>query len=285
MKKNNRYCFISILTNFGIASNNRGEGDGSNISTLQKVTIEGKDHTTVSSEAIRWAYREYLGDTYPDQVNRIYESIVDEYHIKNEGYDETLYIDDDIFGYMDAKKDSKNKNATTKRRGVLEVTRAISLTPFGGEKIFNAKGGEYKTSTSIYNVEIHSTQYQYTIGFKMGDFIVPERAKFLLDAVTNVRHVGGNHSRYLYDFSPESIVARITSSPSPRIIYCYGEDGLPTILTKQLDSRDIAPEELIVGGSIAWNDFGKLLDDKYGATVCQGIDESFNAIKYALYKQ
>ena len=32
-----------------------------------------------------------------------------------------------IVGYMDAKKGADNENATTKRRGVLEVSRAISL--------------------------------------------------------------------------------------------------------------------------------------------------------------
>jgi CRISPR-associated protein Cst2 len=284
MTKNNRYCFISILTPFGIASNNRGEGDGSNTGTLQKLTINGKDYSTVSSEAIRWAYREYLGDKYPEQVNRIYQSAVDEYHVKDEGYDEKLYMDDDIFGYMDAKKDSKNKNATTKRRGVLEVSRAISLTPFNCDKIFNAKAGGMKTSTSIYNVEVHATQYQYTIGFKMGDFIVPERAKYLLDAVTNVRHVGGNHSRFLFDFAPESIVARITTSPSPQIIYCYDDEGIPMKVSRLIDNEDIAPEEIIIGGSIAWGGFGESLDQA-GATVCQGIKESIDAIKYALSKE
>ena len=284
MTKNNRYCFISILTPFGIASNNRGEGDGSNTGTLQKLTINGKDYSTVSSEAIRWAYREYLGENYPEQVNRIYQSAVDEYHVKDEGYDEKLYIDDDIFGYMDAKKDSKNKNATTKRRGVLEVSRAISLTPFAGDKIFNAKAGELKTSTSLYNVEVHATQYQYNIGFKMGDFIDPERAKYLLDAVTNVRHVGGNHSRFLYDFAPESIVARITTSPSPQFMFCYDDDGTPVKVGRLIDNGDIPPEEMIIGGAIAWGSFGESLNEA-GATVCQGIKESIDAIKYALSRK
>jgi len=68
---NNKYCFISILTPFGIASNNRGEGDGTNTSTLQKISVGKEEFTTVSSESIRWAYREYLGSVYPEQVNRL----------------------------------------------------------------------------------------------------------------------------------------------------------------------------------------------------------------------
>jgi CRISPR-associated protein Cst2 len=281
---NNKYCFISVLTPFGIASNNRGEGDGSNTSTLQKISWGKTDYTTISSEAIRWAFREYLGNTYPDQVNRIYDATVDEYHIKDEGYDETKYIDDDIFGYMDAKKDSKNKNATKKRRGVVEVARAISLTPFNGDKIFNARAGELKTSTSVYNVEVHATQYQYMVAFKVGDLIVEERAKYLLDAIANVRHVGGNHSRFLYDFGPESIVARITTSPSIQILYCYDEDGVPRKLEHLIDKGDVDPDEIIVGGAAASGEFGDTLE-KMDVTLCHGIKESIDVIKYAIFKQ
>lgn len=281
---NNKYCFISILTPFGIGSNNRGEGDGTNTSTLQKISVEKQEFTTISSEAIRWAYREYLGNVYPEQVNRIYDAMVDEYQIKDEGYDETKYIDDDIFGYMDAKKDSKNKNATTKRRGVLEVARAMSLTPYNGDKIFNAKAGEMKTSTSLYNVEVHATQYQYTVAFKMGDFIVPERAKYLLDAIVNVRHVGGNHSRFLFDFAPASIVARITTSPSPQIIYCFDADGVPRKLEPLITCGDINPDEIIVAGEAALGDFAETLE-KMEVTLCYGIKECIDVIKYALFKQ
>ena len=41
------------------------------------------------------------------------------------------------------------KGTAIKRRGALEVTRAISLTPFAGDITFNAKSGE-KSSTSLY---------------------------------------------------------------------------------------------------------------------------------------
>jgi CRISPR-associated protein Cst2 len=278
-----KYCFICILTPFGIASNNRGEGDGTNISTLQKISNGEEEFTTVSSEAIRWAYREYLGNKYPEQVNRIYDTVIDEYHIKDEGYDANKYIDDDVFGYMDAKKDSKNKNATTKRRGVLEVARAISLSPYNGDKIFNATAG-MKTSTSLYSVETHYTQYQYTIGFKMGDFIVPERAKYLLEAICNVRHVGGNHSRFLYDFGPSSLIARITNSPSPQIINCFDRDGVPRKLESLINYGDIPPEEIIVGGEAALGGIGETLE-KMEATICYGIKESIGVIEYALFKQ
>jgi len=43
---------------------------------------------------------------------------------------------------MDAKKGSDNEDATKKRRGALEVSRAISLDPYWGDIAFGSKGGE-----------------------------------------------------------------------------------------------------------------------------------------------
>jgi CRISPR-associated protein Cst2 len=90
-------------------------------------------------EAIRWAYREYFQHLKPDATNRTFDPDKDQYNFKDETFDPTKYIDDDLFGYMDAKKGSDNKDATTKRRGVLEVSRAISLDPYWGDVVFGSK--------------------------------------------------------------------------------------------------------------------------------------------------
>jgi CRISPR-associated protein Cst2 len=279
----NKYCFLTILTPHGLAANNRGAGDGGNTTTLQRITIEGRDYTTVSAESIKWAYREYLGNNYPDQVNRIYDPVYDEYTMKDESYDPKLYIDDDAFGYMDAKKNSNNENATTKRRGVVEVSRAISITPDDGDKIFNSRAG-LKNSNALYNVEVHYTQYQYTVGFRLGDFIVPERARLILDAIANLRHVGGNHSRFLFDFAPESIVIRVTNSPSPQILPAFNHEGRIPRITRLIEVGDIEPDELILGGLIADGDEAKSLDEK-GVVICGGIKEAIETAKYALFRK
>ena len=49
-----------------------------------------------------------------------------------------------------------------KRRGALEVTRALSLSAFAGDITFNAKSGK-KSNTSLYGTEVHATRYQYGI--------------------------------------------------------------------------------------------------------------------------
>jgi CRISPR-associated protein Cst2 len=94
---------------------------------------------------------------------------------EDKGKGKETYIDDDVLGFMHVeagkaegneseasggKRKSKRraKGRRDKRRGVLEVTRAISLTAFDGDVTFNAKSGE-KTSTSLYGTEIHATRY------------------------------------------------------------------------------------------------------------------------------
>ena len=66
------------------------------------------------------------------------------------------------------------------------------------------------------------------------------------------RAVAGNHGRFLFDFSPEVVVIRLTQDPAPRFLYCFDtpDDG-KTVHAKKLIDRlaveDIKAEELIVG--------------------------------------
>ena len=53
------HCFANIITPYGTAANNRGENQG-NATTLQKLLWQGRTHSTVSAEAIRFALRRRL---------------------------------------------------------------------------------------------------------------------------------------------------------------------------------------------------------------------------------
>ena len=64
------HVFGAVVTAQGIAANNRGENEG-NITTLQKLLWGDQVHTTVSSEAIRWAVR-YFWQTKGLEVNRVW---------------------------------------------------------------------------------------------------------------------------------------------------------------------------------------------------------------------
>ena len=281
-----KHLFATIVTPTAIAANNRGEGDGSTLSTLQKITRGNDQYTTVSAEAIRWGLREYFQNTNEKDVNRTFDFNIDKYSFKNERFNAETFIDDDLFGYMDAKKGKDNEDATTKRRGALEVSRAISLDPFWGDIAFGSKGGE-KNKTSIHSTEVHCTAYQYTIALTPENLKNPERALQVLDAISSIRHVGGNHARFLYDFRPESIIIRVTQDPSPWIMDCFervGDSvGCPKLI-RLIEVKDVPANELIVAGEIVDTDDGKNGKslENLGVKVKRGVKEAIADAKALL---
>ena len=278
-----QHLFATIVTSTAVAANNRGEGDGSTLSTLQKITRGNDQYTTVSAEAIRWGLREYLQNLDSDKVNRTFDPDKDVYNLKNERFSAEDFIDDDLFGYMNAKKGKDNEDATKKRRGALEVSRAISLDPFWGDIAFGSKGGA-KGKTSIHSSEVHCTAYQYTIALTPETLKDPKRAALMLDAIGAVRHVGGNHARFLYDFRPESIAIRVTQDPSPWIMDSFkrmGDTvGCPKLL-RLVEVGDVAASELIVAGEIADTPYGQQLS-KLGVKVVRGVKQAITAAKELL---
>lgn len=278
-----KHLFATVVTATAVAANNRGEGDGSTLSTLQKITRGNDQYTTISAEAIRWGLREYFQNHNKSATNRTFNPDTDRYSFKSEKFSAETYIDDDLFGYMDAKKGKDNEDATTKRRGALEVSRAISLDPYWGDTAFGSKGGE-KGKTSIHSTEVHCTAYQYTIALTPDSLKDPARAAWVLDAIGAVRHVGGNHARFLYDFRPESIVIRVTKDPSPWIMDVFkrvGDSVGCSRLVRLVEVGDVQASELIVGGEIADSPYGEQLR-QVGVQVVRGVKEAIAAAKEQL---
>ncbi len=141
------HIFANFVTPFGTAANNRAETEG-NITTLQKLLWMGDTHSTVSAEAIRFALRRRLAGV--EDTNRSW----DEDERNNIWRDWTFggwasekgktFIDDDLLGFMTAEAAKSEadggdgKGSVNVRRAVLEVTRAVSLTPWPGDVTFNA---------------------------------------------------------------------------------------------------------------------------------------------------
>lgn len=259
------HVFLNIATAHGIAANNRGENAG-NTTTLQKLIWHGRTHTTVSAEAVRFAVRERLGQHVNRTFNR--DTRVNEWQDpdfmgwadKKKG---VRYADDDILGFMKAEgaKEENEKGSTAARRAVLEVTRSVSLTPWGGDLTFNAaspgatpSAQRKGTSNPVpYATEMHATRYQFGAALTPEQLDDPSRAKLALEALRDLRRVAGNHGRFLYDFSPEAAVIRVTDDPAPRLLYCFGTaDGGETLHADALVARvkggDIAAEEIVIGG-------------------------------------
>lgn len=262
------HVFGAILTHFGTAANNRGLTEG-NITTLQKLVWQGHVHTTVSAEAIRFALRRYLDGIEGEECNRQFDEVSRANVWKDPDFKSwagksiaNTHIDDDLLGFMAAEgaKQEGEKGTIKVRRAVLEITRAVSLVPWPGDVTFNAASpgatpsAQKKGSNPVpYGTEMHATRYQYGFALTPEKLAVPIRAEHALRGICGLGEVAGNHGRFLYDFSPESVVFRLTQDPAPRVLYCFDsttadEVGMPALLRK-IEAGDIAAEELVIGGA------------------------------------
>lgn len=290
------HVFGAIVTGAGTAANNRGLTEG-NITTLQKLLWNGQVHTTVSAESIRFALRRYLGEKEP--LNRNYSDDArtntweDPEFAKWGASKGKRYIDDDLLGYMSAKaakqdgdEDGEGKpgKGTAKvRRSVLEVTRAVSLTPWAGDVTFNAASpgatpsAQKKGANPVpYGTEVHATRYQY--GFALTPSrIADEKAKRAGHAIRGLCSIGsvaGNHGRFLFDFSPESVVFRVTHEAAPRILYPFSVDNgevQATELLRKVRAGDVPAKELVIGGVIVARLTSRDREALKEATLFEGV--------------
>ncbi len=302
--------FGLVVTPQGTAANNRGDSEG-NITTLQKILWNGDVHTTVSAEAIRWAIRWYWQQAKGvEALNRRWNDDTgrhewDDLEFKKwSAGSEIVPLDDDVLGFMSARAGQQEGNEAEqsksrgrqrargtidKRRGRLEVTRAISLTPFSGDITFNAASVGATPSASKsgkdpvpYGTEVHATRYQYGFALTPAELRKYERALDVVDAIVDLSGVAGNHARFLFDFSPDAIIFRWTGDVAPRILYGFAldADGHLTVpeIKRRVEAGDITGNELIVGGSLAEMDDGKWLKEK-GASVHGGVKDAAKEVK------
>ena len=161
------HVFGTILTARSVAANNRGENEG-NATTLQKVVRDGALYSTVSGEAVRYALREVWSEDDDLELNRVVSHRGSEWRDSEFKKGWEKYIDNDV-RYMHAKKETES------RRGVLEMSRAVSTTPWPGTVCANfASPGANPSVTHgnpiPYAAEMHDTRYQYTFAMTPGSF-------------------------------------------------------------------------------------------------------------------
>lgn len=280
------HVFANFVTPFGTAANNRAETEG-NMTTLQKLLWMGDTHSTVSAEAIRFALRRRLGGV--EATNRAWDedernNVWEDWTFKGWATDKgKTFIDDDLLGFMtaEAAKEEGESGSANVRRAVLEVTRAVSLTPWPGDVTFNAaspgatpsasKGDDRAKNPVPYGTEVHATRYQYGIALTPERLRDRSRAAKAITALSNLGTVAGNHGRFLFDFSPDSVVFRITDDPAPRLLYCFqtndeGKTVAAPSLVERVADGDIDARELILGGPITKTEAGVQLN-KMGAFV------------------
>lgn len=282
------HVFASIVTPYGTAANNRAETEG-NITTLQKIVWQGHVHSTVSAEAIRFSLRRLLNNSEKGGTNRRWNEASGANEWEDHEFsgwansDDQTYIDDDLLGFMKTEGASEEAEGSANvRRAVLEVTRAVSLTPWPGDVTFNAaspnatpsaaRGEDASKNPVPYGTEVHSTRYQFGLALTPERLREESRAAKALEAIGNLRTVAGNHGRFLYDFSPETILIRITDDPAPRMLYCFDTDddgrtvGASAVVNR-IELGDLDAEELLLGVS-----------DQDSAVACQLQEHGVEAV-------
>lgn len=100
-----------------------------------------------------------------------------------------------------------------------------------------------------YGTELHATRYQYGIALTPERLRDNARATIALDILCKLGTVAGNHGRFLFDFSPDALVIRITADPAPRLLYCFStDDDGKTVqadaLVQRIRSGDVDANEL-----------------------------------------
>lgn len=289
-----KHLFAAIVTHHGTAANNRGETDG-NVTTLQKLLWQGQVHTTVSAEAIRFALRRRLAAVGGERINRQWNEVTRTNDWQDHEFKEwkkekgDAFIDDDLLGYMSAKaaKEEGESGSANVRRAVLEVTRAISLVPWSGDVTFNAASPGATPSAAKkgnnpvpYSTELHATRYQYGIALTPERLRKQNRAKAAVNGLCELSEVAGNQGRFLFDFSPESIVFRLTDDPAPRLLYVFEQKDQVVdapLLLARAEAGDIKAQELVIGGSFATTSTAIKLGNM-GAKVFPGVRKAAETI-------
>lgn len=221
---------ITYLSKVSFASLNGADKDVDNINPIKKITLDnGTELPYVSSQAIRRALRDRL-EEMGQQI-----SMVTPGEGKNpastEG-DPKVYIDDDLFGYM-------NASARSQRTSPIRVESLVAINTYKGDLDYGTnfmgvdKGGE----PNIYETEIHSGLYRGTIlieldrigkgrivnenkktKFDDSEYITnEEKQKRVLSFIDAFRTLWstGRQSRFLADISPKFIAAAYMSVKNP----------------------------------------------------------------------
>ncbi len=228
--KNNSIT-ITYLSKVSFASLNGTDKDVDNINPIKKITLDnGTELPYVSSQAIRRALRDRL----QEMGNPV--SMVSPGEGKNPPVtagDPAKYIDDDLFGYMDA-------NARSKRTSPIRVESLVAINTYKGDLDYgtNFMGLEKGGEPNIYETEIHSGWYRGTIlieldriakgrivgenkktRFDNSDFvenneIKKQRVIAFIDAFRTLWS-SGRQTRFLADISPKFIAAAYMSVKNP----------------------------------------------------------------------
>ncbi|HOM02919.1 MAG TPA: type I-B CRISPR-associated protein Cas7/Cst2/DevR [Acetivibrio sp.] len=222
---------ITYITKATYSSLNGADKEADNIVSIKKIQMnDGKEYPYCSSQAVRRALREQLASMGWE----LSETTVAK---QKKGAASTLcepskYIDDDLFGFMNA-----DSSKTVKRTSPVRVSPLVALEAYGGGMDFGTNYMSVKAggTPNIFETEIHSGYYVGTVLIELdrvgekspGDEYElnlsqdekKKRVKALVDAIQNLWTVG-RQSRFLSDVSPKFVAAALLKVKNPLFLEC-----------------------------------------------------------------
>jgi CRISPR-associated protein Cst2 len=216
---------LTYLTPVSFASLNGSDKEADNISSIKKISVGTEQFPYVSAQAVRRALRDQLavlGWELSEGAKSSTEKGAATTQCKP--FD---FIDDDLFGFMNAQK--VDKGGTNKRTSAVRVSPLIALNQYQGDLDFgtNYMGVDAGGDPNIYETEIHSGLYRGTIlveldrvgcgdGFKK-DADKAEKAKRVKDLLMAIKNLwtSGRQSRFLADISPKFVAAAMLRVKNP----------------------------------------------------------------------
>ena len=233
---------ITYLSKVSFASLNGSDKEVDNINPIKKITLSnGKELPYVSSQALRRALRDSLIEM-DFEKSEVQEASATKGAPKTQ-MDPVKYIEDDLFGYMDAApgKDGE-KGRSDIRTSPIRVESLVALTEYKGDLDYatNFMAVEKGGNPNIFESEVHSGIYRGTIlieldrigtgkGFeenKLDKEDKKKRVKAFIDALQNLWS-SGRQTRFLSDISPKFIAAACMKAKNPIFLEAVqvNEDG------------------------------------------------------------
>jgi len=271
---------ITYLSKVSLASLNGSDKEVDNINPIKKVILNnGEELPYVSSQAIRRALRDKIEELGNFEISPVEESSTSKGAPKT-ALDPVNYIDDDLFGYMDAKAGNNGEAGTSNTRtSPIRVESLVALATYKGNLDFatNFMGQKIELNPNIFETEIHSGVYRGTILIELDrigkeirynkkskeleevelvdDQTKAERAIAFIDAFRTLWS-SGRQTRFLADISPKFIAAAYMKSKNPIFLEAVelnekGQinfDKLNTVLNdydKYIDNSVFAVQESI----------------------------------------
>lgn len=254
---------LTYLSKVSLASLNGGDKEVDNINPIKKVTLQnGEELPYVSSQAIRRALRDKI-EELGYETSPVGESSTSKGAPKT-ALNPVEYIDDDLFGYMDAKAGADGEAGTSNvRTSPIRVESLLALATYKGDLDYatNFMGKKIGLNPNIFETEIHSGVYRGTILIELDrigrEWIVIEdkkaktrtlEIKELVEPQEKANRVlafidafqmlwsSGRQTRFLADISPKFVAAGFMKSKNPIFLESVELDESGEIDMTKLDS-------------------------------------------------